>query len=315
MSTAANAVASTGARELFRGISLWNPDKKPAVANKLVNNQLIKDTRSFLKIATFTGPGLPQAMEEFDAFPEDQYAELDNATFTCDKWGLKLRFSREVWKDNQFPELMRNYGTDLRKRFFDRREILVTNKHFNNADTNLAPNGEAFADAAIPLDDEAAEILGEATYSNLLDPAETASPDMADRMAQMLMYEPDNKGILNGHMPPFDIFTAPKWFGTWTQIKKSTESFDPAQQSPGYNYAATLIRNIIPLGYATHLDRTLMQATGDREQHSFIWDREEFDLNPLRYDDDNDSMVASAVSRLVTDEFHQRGRVYSLAGS
>jgi hypothetical protein len=98
------------------------------------------------------------------------------------------------------------------------------------------------------------------------------------------------------------------------QIKKSTDSFDPGSNSPGYNYAASLIRNVIPLGYATHVDWTRMQATGERDIHAFTWDRDEFDLNPLRYDDDNDSMVTSATMRIVTDEFHQKGTAFALAG-
>lgn len=313
MATNASAVASTGARELYKGIELYDPKQEQPCADKLVNGQIIKDTRSFLKIATFTAPGLPQEMDEFDAFPEDQYAELDNAQFECTQFGLKLRWSRKAWKDNQFPNIMKDYGEVLRRRFFDRREILTTNKHFNDSDTNEAPNGEAYGSAAIPLDDEAEEILGAATYSNILDPAETPSADMADRLSQILMDWRDNKGAVMGARPPFDVFCHRKWNGTWMQIKKSNETFGTPDHS--YNYASSLIRDIVVLPYATHEDRTMMQATGSRQAKAFIWDRELFDLNPLRYDDNNDSMVASAVSRIVTDEFHQMGRAYSFAGA
>lgn len=311
--TDAGSVASTGARELKRGIILFDPAKKPACANKLVGDQLITDTRSFIKIATFTVPGLPQEMDPFDAFPESEFEELDNAQFDCDKFGLKLRFSKEVWKDNQFPELLRNYGQVLRKRFFDRREIIVTDKHFNNVQTNTAPNGDAYASSSIPLDDEAEEILGATTYSNILDPVDTPSADMMDRMSQMLQYEPDNKGVVNGHQPPFDVFCHRKWFGTWVQIKKSTETFGTPDHS--FNYAASLIRNIVPLPYADHEDWTRIQATGENDTANFIWDRDEFDMNELAYDRNNDSMEASATMRIVTDQFHQRGTAYSLAGA
>lgn len=315
MPTDAAMVASTGARELKKGIVLFNPEKQKPCANKLVGDQLITDTRSFLKFATFTVPGMPQEMEAFDAFPESEFEELDNAQFECQKYGLKLRFSKEVWSDNQFPELMRNYGSVMRKRFWDRREIIVTDQHFNNVDTNTAMNGDAYASASIPLDDEAEDILGAGitTYSNILDPADTPSADMMDKMAQILEYEPDNKGVVNGHRAPYDVFCHRKWFGTWVQIKKSTETFGTPDHS--YNYAASLIRNIVPLPYADHEDWTRVQAVGEGESSNFIWDREVFDLNPLRYDDANDTMVTSATSRLVTDQWHQRGTAYSLAGA
>lgn len=314
MATTASAVASTGARELYRGVELYDPSKVQPVADKLVGGNIVTDTRSFLKIATFTAPGAPQEMDPdgFDSFAEDQYAELDNATFECQQFGLKLRFTRKVWKDNQFPTLMRDYGAVLRRRFRDRREILAQNKHFNDVDTNLAPNGDAYASASIDLDDEAAEVLGVAYQSNILDPAETPSPDMVDRLTQLLMDWRDNKGFVMGFEPPFDVFCTRKWYGTWVQIKKSTETFGTPDHS--HNYAASLIRSITVVPYATHDDYTRIQATGDNETKTFIWDREVFDMYPMRYDDNNDSMVVSAVSRLVTDEFHQQGTAFSLAG-
>lgn len=312
MATDAAMVASTGARELKRGIILFDPEKRPQCANKLVGGNLINDTRAFIKIATFTVPGLPQAMDPFEAFPESDFEELDNATFDCDKYGLKIRFSKEVWSDNQFPDLLRNYGSVMRKRFFDRREILVTNKHFNDVQTNTAPNGDTFASSSIPLDDEAEEILGAATYSNVMSPPETPSADMFDTLTQILLEEPDNKGVVNGHTPPFDVFCHRKWFGTWQQIKKSTETFGTPDHS--HNYAASLIGNIVNLPYATHEDWTRVCAQGEGETSNFIWDRDEFAMNPLRYDDDNDTMVTSATMRIVTDQFHQRGTAYSLAG-
>lgn len=312
-------VAAALRKDLFKGMALWSADQKPNEGERMAGGNLVTDTQSFIKIAHFTRPTSPRPIAEREILPEGRYDQVRTATYRAQKYGLLLSFSREVWKDNQYKDvLMQGYGTDLLDMFHDIRDQALVNEWFNLMSTNLGPDGVAYASTSHPLDAEAVELTddGTALASNIIPNSPTVSTEALNDGVDMLARQRDNKGRILACLPPFVIECHSKRAVLWRSIAQPVNGYEPFQsdRNNGKVYAE-MISEVMGLTRATHVDWYNLRTTDSRKQHRFIWDREKTQVSDMDYIKRDDTMECNAIMRLSKGIFDWRGVVTSLAGA
>lgn len=318
MSTNTTQVAEALRKDLLKGMALWKTDGKPDEGNKLVGGNKVTDRQSFIKIAHFTRPTAPQPVDERGLLPEGRYDQVRTATYTTQAYGMVCSFSKEAWKDNQYPDiLMQTVGRDLRDLCDDVRDIALVNEWFNLAGTNLGPDGKAYLASDHPLDAEAAELTEDntATASNVIPGGPTLSTEALNDGIDMLKRQVDNKGRIAGVMPPVYVECDSKREVLWRNIANPVNGYEPfqADRNRGTDYAG-MIAGVIGLVRSTHDDYWMLRTANSRKQHRFVWDRQEPELSEMTYEKRDRTMEIAIDFRLCKGIFDWRGVVGSLAG-
>lgn len=308
--TDTNQVAAALRKDLQKAQALWKPHRM-SVADKMVGDNKVSDTQSYIKMASFTDPGLPGPVGERQSGVEMRFDKVYSTTYTGQKYMGTVSFSREVWDDNQYRStIVQNYTGRLMDRCADRREIVIQTEFFNEADTLTGPDSQFYGDSDHPLDAEAADagFITTGVASNIVSPAMTVSIDLLNTAYGMFAQQVDNKGIIAGAIPPFDIECHPLRIMHWKQIKESVQE-EPGTTDRGKNPWASLIGDIIGIPYATDEDRTCFRASDHRR---FVWDRMKPTVTEITYAKD-DTFWANVVFRIGKGIFDWRDVIYSFA--
>ncbi len=311
MATNTQQVAAALRKDIDKALALFKSDRRGDVADRMVGNNVISNTQSFIKLQSFTDMSLPGPVGERQTGTEMAFRSVHTKTFSAQKYLGTFLVSREVWDDNQYRStIVQNYATRMRSRCNDRREIVVQNEFFNNADTNLGPDGVAYASASHPLDVEAqySGLVPTGLASNIVDPPETVSIALLNRVFSIMSTQVDNKGVRMIAVPPFNIEAHPLRVTFWHQIKRSV-SEEPGTPDRGGNPWHSMVGDILMLPYAEYEDRTAFVA-GDHRR--FVWDRMNPEVTDLVYEKD-DTFWSNVVFRLSVGLFDWRDAVYSLA--
>jgi hypothetical protein len=319
MSTSSNQVSTALRKDLLKGMNLSSPDQQPSEGDKLVGGNKVTDTQSFIKIAHFTGPIGPAPVGERETLPEGRYDKVRTAEYSNQAYGLLLSFSKEVWQDNQYKDvLMQGYGQDLRELCADVRDIALVNEFFNLAGTNTGPDGQYYIDTDHPLDAEAAELTEDntATASNRIDGDPTVSTEALNDGVDMLKRQVTNKGRRAGVMPPVFIECDSKREVLWKSIASPVNGHEPftMDHNPGQPYAA-MIAGVIGLTRSTHDDWFMLRTANSRKMHRFVWDRQAPEVSEMQQIIRDRTMECNVDFRLSKGVFDWRGVVGSLAGA
>lgn len=302
-------VAEALRKDLQKAQALWKPHEM-SVADKMIGRNKVTDTQSYIKMASFTDPGLPAPRGEREPGVEMRFDRRYTTTFPAQKYLGKLSFSHEVWSDNQYRSVVvQNYAQRALDRCQDRIEITVQTHFFTDADTNTGPDGDVYASASHDLSDDAPSngFVSAATASNIIDPPGTVGVDLLNEVFSAFQRQVDDKGLIASCTPPFDIWCHPLRAIAWKQVKTSVE--EPGTPDRGNNPWGSLIGDIVSIPYATDEDRTAFVGSDHR---MFTWLRESPTMTKLTYADD-DSMWANVRLRLGMGEFDWRDTLFSLA--
>lgn len=303
-------VAAALRKDLQKAQALWKT-RRMNVADKMVGDNKVSDTQDFIKMASFTDPGLPGPVGEREAGTEMRFDKVHSATFRGQKYMGTVSFSREVWDDNQYRSIVvQNYTSRLLDRCHDRREIVLQTEFFNEADTLTGPDGKAYGANDHPLDAEApdAGVVATAVATNIVEPVATVSIDLLNTAYGMFQQQVDNKGIIAAGLPPFDIECHPLRAMHWKQLKTSVQE-EPRTPDRGNNPWAELIGTILSIPYATDTDRTCFKSQDHRR---FVWDRMTPKLTEITYAKD-DTFWANVVFRIGKGTFDWRDVIYCFA--
>lgn len=316
MSTSTNQVSTALRKDLYKGFALWEADKEPSEGDQLVGGNKVNDSQSFIKIAHFTRPVAPGAVAERELLPRGRYDKVRTAEYSSQAYGLLVSFSKEVLRDNQYPEtLIQTWGQDLRDLCHDVRDQALVNEFFNLAGTNTGPDGKAYIASDHPLDAEAAELTEDntATASNLL--TGTVSVELLNDAVDMLKRQYDNKGRIMRARPPVWIECDSKREVLWNQIKSPNMGAEPftMDRNSGTMYSG-MIAGIIGLTRSTHDDYTLFRAAKGRSMRRFVWDRQEVEVSPLDYEKKDRTYEGSVDFRLAKGQFDWRDIAGALEG-
>lgn len=317
--TSTTQISDALRKDLYKGMALWSSDKKPNEGERLVGGNVVTDTQSFIKIAQFTRPTGPGQVGERQVLPEGRYDKVRTATYAATKYGMLLTFSSEVWKDNQYPDVvMKGYGTDLMDLFFDVRDQALVNEFHNLMGSNTGPDGQYYADTDHPLDAEAAELTDDytAVASNVVTNNPTVSTEALNDAADLLARQRDNKGRIMACLPPFVVECHSKRAVLWRSIATPVNGYEPFQsdRNSGKVYSE-MISEVIGLTRSTHTDYWSLRTANSRQHHRFVWDREKTRVSEMEYIKRDDTMECNAIMRLSKGIFDWRGVVSSLAGS
>lgn len=311
-------LAELGRRDLQKGVKLWDPSSVPSVVDRMVG-ETITDTQSFIRMATYTGPDLPQQRDPGQAPPETDYRQKATKNFSATKNIIKVRVDDETMKDNQYRDKMLQFGKDLRHNDQVKREIDGVNAFFNfaNVTTKISTiGGEAVASSTHSLSAEAAFNYGATTYSNVIATPATPSPSLLITARKQFVLEVNDKGFLDAPMGNFNVFCHPTWTIIWQMILQSSTVYGQVDQ-PTNKPIQAFTGTVVEVARATHEGWTMFQTRERMKNPLFVWERNKFSLSPengMQYED-NDTWWVLAKSRRVFGAKDYRGLVFNLLGS
>lgn len=319
MGTNTSQVAAARRKDLLKGMALWKTDGAHRVGERLASGNVVNDKQGFIKIAHFTRPIGPSPVDEREDLPEGQYNQVRTAEYTNQAYGLLLSFSKEVWRDNQYADvLIQTRGTDLRDLCNDVRDTALVNEFFNLATTNLGPDGKAYFATDHPLDAEAAELTegNVTTASNIISGNPGVGVEALNAGVDMLRRQYDNKGRISGCYGPFVIECDSLREVFWRQIANPVNGHEPftTDHNNGSMYSR-MIGDIIPLAKSTHRDWFIIRSSSKRENHRFIWDRQGIELSDTEIVIRNRTLECSVDFRLSKGVFDWRNAVGAFGGS
>lgn len=306
-------------KSIDKAYMLWDSDGYVSEGDKLIGGNVITSKQGFYIMQQTTRPNAPSVVKEREALPEVQYGLAATKTYSVTKYAELLTWSAEVWDDIQYPEeLFGRWAEDLRALHHDVRDWFLVNQHFNLADTNLGPDGQAYLSASHPLEPEAAEFMpgGVTVQSNLIPGNPTISVSALNAGAVMLKRTRDSKGQIMSILPPMYIECDASQEVLWNAIAFPVNGFQPftSDRNTGKDYAK-LIAGVIGLARSVHSQRFILRTSNSRKQGRFVWDRKKPTISEVEYVKQNDTRIASSIARFTSDIMDYRGQVGSLAGS
>jgi hypothetical protein len=267
----------------------------------------VETKEQYFEIAAYTGLDLPARTDEYGSIQATSQAEVFNFKFRNKKFMLKVNMSNEAYDDEQGKAIVKAYARDLKVVFHQATEIDAADTFLNlvtDATNNPGPNGEALAVSN--------HALKAGTYSNILSPAETASPDALRKLNAIQKKTKAHKGMLSIKLPPYIVFCSADDEVLWHEIWKSTGKAQENSNTTGEPYRK-MIAGIVGSPYATNASRWGIRVANNAKHKGFHQVREEFKIVQVRYDDTNDSYVVTARKRFVNGWYDWRGFAYSLA--
>ena len=308
-------LADLGRKNVQRGVLLWNPNDLPSVLDRMLGEK-VSDTQSFILMVTYNGPDLPQIRGPGQLPPETDYRQKARKQFSASKNIVKIRIDDETMSDNQYPDKMLRFGTDLRHNDAIKREIDGANAFLNycNVTTKISTiGGEAVASATHALSAEAALNYGATAYSNLISAPETPSASLLMKARAKFMGEVNDKGFLDAPGINMNVVCSPTWTVIWQMILRSTEMFGTPNHATNEPIKA-FTQDVIEAPRLTHSGWTVFVTTDKRRNPWFEFDRQNFSTTPMTYAPD-DTWWMNAKSRRVHGAKDFRGLVFNLQGA
>lgn len=304
MATATTDVAKILRKNLMQAYKLYDPTKENNAHRELAG-KTIETKQQFEEMAAFGGLALPAGTAEFETPPITEQEQIYTGTYTPTKDSLQFRISEEAFDDEQ-PNynILRSYGSDMAGVFHQRMEQQATDEFMNFVNTRTLPNGEVIALATHALD-------GGATDTNILSPAETASPEALRKLRAQLAKTKAHKGYVMPIMTPVVIECSMDNYDLWEEIKASRNKAQ--EMSNTTNVQGQYIERIIGLPYATNAERFCVRAAPANKHGRFLLMRKPLAFSEFEYDQDSGSYKISARVRYLFGRLGYRGEQFSLA--
>lgn len=318
MPTTMTNTPDLGRKNLQRGVELWDPTAVPDVCGQMVG-EVIHDSQTFILMATYAGPDLPQTREPGQAPPETDYRQVARKQFSATKNIIKARIDDETMADNQYKDKMFMFGRDLRHNDEVKRQIDAANAFLNYCDVTTRIStiaGEAMASSTHALGAEAAFNYGATTYSNVMATPETPSASLLTKIRTMFSGEVNHKGFLDSPGVTFDVICSPTWTVIWQMILNSTGVYGDTSRptnKPIQNFTNSIIEN----PRLTHAGWSVFRTTDKRRNPWFVYERQGFTISPttgMHYAE-NDTYWMLAKSRRVFGSKDFRGVYFNLLGA
>lgn len=303
MATSSLDIQKALRKNLMQAYKLYDPAETNnfhrAMAGKIINSK-----QQFEEMAAFGGLSLPTETAEFEAPPVTEQEQIYTGSYTARKQSLQLRVSQEAFDDEQ-PNygIVRSYGTDMAGMFHQRLEADAADEYMNFVDVRTLPNGEVIAIATHQLE--------AGTDSNILSPAETASPEALRKMRGQLRRTKAHKGMVMPIMDNVVIECHSDNEDIWDEVWKSRNKAH--EMSNTTNVQGQYIASIIGNPYFTNRERFCVRAKGDTKHGRFMIMRKALKFSDFEYDQDAGAFKIRGDIRYIFNRFGYRGEIFSLA--
>jgi hypothetical protein len=293
-------------RGLNQGIRLYNVEEEFNEGMKLSGNKITSKEQLY-EIAAYGGLDLPSRTLEYGAPQTTSQAKVYGYTWRHKKWMLTFQMSNEAYTDEQGHGIIRGYAKELAGVFQAVDQIDAADTFLNLVDDGTNNPGPYNAE---PLAYASHALRGAGTYSNLLDPAETASPDAVRKLVANLKKTKAHKGRVAPIIGPVVIMCSADdeliFQEIWQSIGKAHE------ESNTKNVLKSMISDITGNPYATNANRFGVRIANNSKHKGFEMVREPFTIAKVEYIK-NDSYEVTAKMRKVRGWMDWRGYAFSLA--
>lgn len=293
-----------GRKNVMQIVKLYDTDLDADLVDDLAPRKIMT-TQDFEEAAAYAGLGLPVKTLEFGVAPQSEYEQIYDQTFTQDKLMLEFRVSGERLRNDQYG-IVKAHARDMMLNF-DIKANMDAADRFMNLAADVVNNPvpgllEAFASNTHATDGP--------TFSNLLTPAETLSPQALTKMFRLGSQTRAHKGHLSPIVGTWDLEVADGNIIPAEMIKFS--SGQAQEMSNNTNRVSKRLGKIIGNPWFVNPEWFAIKIANKLRHGCFEQVRTKFALTGFKYEQSNDSFVATAMREHVFGILGVRGKVFSM---